>query len=410
MPAPARHELPAYSPLSAMDLVVALGRRVLFGSDEVERTRALVAADFDADDVVLVDSGRSALQLAIALSLPRAGTRVVALPAFQCYEVASAAVGADCGIVLYDVDPASLQPELASLERALRRGATVVVVAPLYGFPVDWDAITRLTRTFGAVAIEDAAQGHGAAWNGHRLGSLGDVSVVSFGRGKGWTGGRCGALMIRHAAPRARPEAPGLLAGQRARGEMGLVATTVLQLVFGRAALYAIPASIPSLGLGETRYHQPTPPTPATSFSTALIRQTRTASDRESVVRRRNAEQWDRSLPAHLLVGTPKVLDGGTPGYLRYPLRVSEQSARAAGSGAARRAGVARSYPRPLATLTAVGPRLLEPTTHFPGAEALARELVTLPTHSRLTQSNRDTIVALAAGWAGPSTSPARTP
>ena len=77
-----------------------------------------------------------------------------------------------------------------SLERALKRGAGVVVVAPLCGIPVDWDRVGRCLAPYGALAVEDAAQGHGAEWRGLPLGGLGTLSVLSFARGKGWTGGR----------------------------------------------------------------------------------------------------------------------------------------------------------------------------------------------------------------------------
>src|SRR5439155_883687 len=111
---------------------------------------------------------------------------VVALPAYACYDVATAAVAVNARIALYDVHPATLAPDLASLTATLAEGARIVVVAPLYGMPVDWDAIEQCVAAFGALAIEDAAQGHGASWRGRPLGSLGRLSVLSFSRGKGW--------------------------------------------------------------------------------------------------------------------------------------------------------------------------------------------------------------------------------
>ena len=83
-----------------------------------------------------------------------------------------------------------------SVRRALQQGARVIVVSPLYGLPIEWEELSRLASEFGAEIIEDAAQGHGAAWRGRPLGTLGQISILSFGRGKGWTGGawrRCSA-------------------------------------------------------------------------------------------------------------------------------------------------------------------------------------------------------------------------
>jgi hypothetical protein len=89
---------------------------------------------------------------------------------------------------------------LQSLERLLQRGARVVVVASLYGFPVDWDAVAGVLAPYGAIAIEDAAQGDHAAWRGRPLGSVGPISVLSFGRGKGWTGGGGGARWVGNSS------------------------------------------------------------------------------------------------------------------------------------------------------------------------------------------------------------------
>src|SRR5439155_325596 len=95
------------------------------------------------------------------------------------------------------VHPPLPSPELDSLTAALTAGARLVVVTSLYGVPVQWRAVLECAAAVGAAVIEDAAQGFGASWLGRPLGSLGAVSVLSFGRGKGWTGGRGGALLAR---------------------------------------------------------------------------------------------------------------------------------------------------------------------------------------------------------------------
>src|SRR5437899_1804453 len=105
--------------------------------------------------VVVATGGRAPLPRSAGV---QGCLRGVALPAYTCYDVATAAVAVDARIALYDVDPATLAPDMASLTATLAEGARIVVVAPLYGVPVDWDAIEQCVRTFGAVAVEDAAQ------------------------------------------------------------------------------------------------------------------------------------------------------------------------------------------------------------------------------------------------------------
>ena len=196
-----RHQLAAYSPLSLAACARSGAAALGLGADPSDELRGILLKDYQAQSVVLCGSGTQALQLAI-VSASRdvysgaTGSPLIAMPAFSCFDLASAALGADARVCLDDLDPRRLAPALASLERVMSAGAKVVVVAPLYGVPVDWEAIEAVADRHGALVIEDAAQGHGATWRGRALGTLGRISTLSFGRGKGWTGGGGGAVLF----------------------------------------------------------------------------------------------------------------------------------------------------------------------------------------------------------------------
>ena len=100
-----------------------------------------------------------------------------------------------------------------------------------------------------------------------------------------------------------------------------------------------------------------------------------------------------------LLERVPVVHPRGKAGYVRFPLRLTSEGAKLATNEGGLRAGVARSYPLPLGQLPAVAPLLVAPGTAYPGAESLVRELVTLPTHSRLSERDRKAITAMSRGW-----------
>lgn len=390
-----RHQLPAWSPLSLRALARASAGP--FSAACVSTARTQITRDFRADEVLLTDSGRSALQVAIEIAAPTPSD-VVALPAFQCFEVATAAVGAGRRIVLYDVVPDTLAPDLDSLRRALRAGASAVVVAPFYGVPVAWDPVSTLIEEAGAVAIEDAAQAHGAAWRDAPVGSLASVSVLSFGRGKGWTGGGGGALCVRRdraLLERARCAAD-RLGSARISNEARTLARAVAQWSVGRPRLYGIPARMPGLGLGETRYHEPAPPAAMAAVTAALIVATRAAAGLEAMMRRENAERWRRDLrgSAHLMLPGPPP--AGIGGYIRLPALLRDDTRMAPEN--LRHAGLMRSYPATLYDLPALRPLITATGTRFPGSQALVRRLVTLPTHSHVTDRDRRAILdALAS-------------
>ena len=86
---------------------------------------------------------------------------------------------------------------------------------------------------------------------------------------------------------------------------------------------------------------------------------------------------------------------GSTPGYLRFPLLVSGGFAALDAGGRARALGAAASYPGTLAELAPVRARLAGPPGPWPGAETLARELVTVPTGSLLTGADARELLRL---------------
>src|SRR5207344_1715359 len=106
---------------------------------------------YAASDVLLTDSGTSALRLALEGALRERPRSSVALPAYSCYDLATAVIGARARIQLYDVDPRTLSPDLQSLERTLEAGAGVVVVGHLWGVPVALDAVQQLCSRAGAL-------------------------------------------------------------------------------------------------------------------------------------------------------------------------------------------------------------------------------------------------------------------
>jgi len=393
-----RRQLPAHSPLP-LGVVRDTAQRV-FGSREDLRphVREMLRALYVAEGVVLMGAGTQALQVAIhTASRLVGGPLTVALPAFTCFDVASAAVAAGARITLYDVDPATLAPDLDSLTLTLSEGARIVVAAPLYGILIEWEALEACTAAFGAVIIEDAAQGHGALWRNRPLGSLGQLSVLSFGRGKGWTGAAGGALLLRRGSDPGGPEGdnagpwrePGALT------ECRVLLRAAVQAMFAHPSLYSLPAALPWLHLGETRYHDPEAPACMTRTAAALLESTREFAAREAITRRANAEFLLERLPSHGPVLRIRAAAAGMPGYLRLPVRTRRGLGGFGSPVEALRRGIIRSYPSTLAALPSVRERLVSITRRWPGAEDLVRHLVTLPTHSLLDAEDRDALARL---------------
>ena len=371
-------QLPVYSPVTFGSILAGLGGAGGSG-DPLPRLRDLLAREYGTSDLLLLDSGTSALRLAIEGSLAETSSDIVALPAYCCFDVATAAVGANARVALYDVTPETLGPDFDSLRRALESGARTVVVAHLYGIPVDLDASRELADGYGAVLIEDAAQGAGGSWHGRQLGSWGDLGILSFGRGKGRTGGGGGALLAN--TTRGASILAGLREVPSGGGGWSRIAKLTAQWAFGRPSLYGIPASLPFLGLGETTYKEPWEPTGMSAGPAAALLVNWEPSKREEEGRRQYASDSSVRNSGEDATGSspgrpPTLAAVESGGFLRLPRLTEAAVARSE----RRDDGIMRGYPNVLVELAPVRERLLteEP---LPGADTLVRRLQTGPSH-----------------------------
>jgi dTDP-4-amino-4,6-dideoxygalactose transaminase len=161
----------------AVDDVFARGDFIL--GEEVERFEHDFAAYCGARAAVGVDSGTSALELALRAYGCGPGDEVITVPnSFIATALAISHAGATP--VFVDVDPVThtMNPDL--LSPAVSPRTKAVVPVHLYGQPAEMDPIMELARSHGLAVIEDACQAHGARYRGRRVGSLGHAAVFSF--------------------------------------------------------------------------------------------------------------------------------------------------------------------------------------------------------------------------------------
>jgi dTDP-4-amino-4,6-dideoxygalactose transaminase len=97
-----------------------------------------------------------------------------------------------------DPDTFNLDPERA--RAAIGPRTRAILAVHLYGQLADMPALAELARAHDLLLIEDAAQAHGAARDGHRAGSFGDAAGFSFFPTKNFGAlGDAGAVVTRDA-------------------------------------------------------------------------------------------------------------------------------------------------------------------------------------------------------------------
>ncbi|MBL0937504.1 MAG: DegT/DnrJ/EryC1/StrS aminotransferase family protein [Gemmatimonadaceae bacterium] len=327
------------------------------------------------------------MALALRLSGVRSASNSprVALPAYGCPDLLSAALFSGHRVVLYDLDPQTLEPELQSLRHALALGCSHVVVTHLYGRIVDLEAVMHEAKRTGAQVIEDAAQHAGGSLDGVRGGGQADWGVLSFGRGKGINAGGGGALLIPQMESAASLEALGVTPA--VSGMLGLARVAATE-VLSHPLWFGMVKTMPGLGVGATEFHplsgiHVAPLTACTLLLDALAQESTLLRHRREVA----------SYYRDALQRFPDVLFAPTAsdeeqGALRFPIKLHTPPDREL-----EHLGVVQSYPRTLADYPQIADVLDNPSHAWPGARQLARSVFTLPTHSRISSTVQRAIV-----------------
>jgi dTDP-4-amino-4,6-dideoxygalactose transaminase len=165
----------------AVASVLESGQFVL--GEEVTAFEQEFAAYCNADYGIAVNSGTSALHLALLAANIGPGDEVITVP-FTFVATVAAICYTGARPVFVDIDPQSYTIEVNQIESVITKRTKAIVPVHLYGQPADMDPIIEIARKNGLAVIEDAAQAHGAEYRGRRVGSIGDLGCFSFYPGK----------------------------------------------------------------------------------------------------------------------------------------------------------------------------------------------------------------------------------
>ncbi|MDR7578491.1 MAG: DegT/DnrJ/EryC1/StrS family aminotransferase [Armatimonadota bacterium] len=170
----------------------------LSSGEWVERFEAAFAAYVQVPHAVATSSGTAGLEALLEALGVGPGDEVV-VPAFTFAATANAVVHRGARPVFVDIDPVTFNLDPSSVEDALRRHPRVrgIVAVHLYGLPAAVDVLAELADRHGVWLVEDAAQAHGAALRGRRVGGFGVAAVFSFYPTKNMTTGEGGMVVAR---------------------------------------------------------------------------------------------------------------------------------------------------------------------------------------------------------------------
>ncbi len=128
-------------------------------------------------------NGTDALEMVLEAMNIGPGDEVI-VPAMTWISTAEAVCRTGARPVFVDVHPQYYTLDPAKLQNAITQRTKAIIPVHLYGLPAEMSEILDIAASKGLYVIEDAAQAHGAIYQGQKVGTLGDAAIFSFYPGK----------------------------------------------------------------------------------------------------------------------------------------------------------------------------------------------------------------------------------
>jgi len=165
----------------------------------VTRFEEMFAAFCHAKYAVATSNGTTALHLALLAVGIGPGDEVI-VPTLTFIATANAVTYCGARPVFVDSESETWNLDPLAVEKAITPRTKAIIPVHLYGHPANMAPILALAATHGLKIIEDAAEAHGASYQGRPVGALGDVGIFSFYGNKIVTTGEGGMLVTNNQA------------------------------------------------------------------------------------------------------------------------------------------------------------------------------------------------------------------
>ncbi len=166
---------------------------------KVHRFEQAFAAYRKATHAIAVHSCTAALHLSLLGLELEPGDEVIT-PALTFAATANAIIHAGATPVLADVDPVSMNIDLADVRRKLSPRTKALLPVHFAGRPCDMDALCAFTKEHDLKMVEDCAHAIEAEYKGRPLGTFGDFGCFSFYVTKNMTTGEGGMILTANKA------------------------------------------------------------------------------------------------------------------------------------------------------------------------------------------------------------------
>lgn len=175
-----------------------LRRKWLTMGEETEALEREFAEFFEVKHAIAVSSCTAALHLANVITGIGPGSEVIC-PALTFAATANATIYAGGTPVFADIiSPDNWTISSEEIAKKITPATKAITVMHYGGFACKMDEIMAIARMHNLAVIEDAAHAPGSTYQGHKLGSIGDISCFSFFSNKNISTGEGGMICTNH--------------------------------------------------------------------------------------------------------------------------------------------------------------------------------------------------------------------
>ena len=143
---------------------------------------------------IAVCNGTVAIHLALkALGIGK-GDEVI-IPSFTMIATAYAVCYVGAKPVFIDADKHTWNIDVTKIEEKITPRTKAIIPVHVFGNPCNMDEIERIAKKYKLFIVEDAAEAHGAEYQGKKVGSFSSIACFSFFANKNLTTGEGGMLV-----------------------------------------------------------------------------------------------------------------------------------------------------------------------------------------------------------------------
>lgn len=190
--------IPAASPIigdeerAAVDRVMRSGM-IAQGPEVAAFEREFADALVGGRTNVAVNSGTAGLHLGLLAAGIGPGDEVL-VPSFTFAATGNSVALTGATPVFVDIEPGSFCMDPDAADAAITERTAAIMPVHLYGHPADMTRLGAVAAKRGVQLFEDAAQAHGAQWQGAPVGSFGTFAMFSLYPTKNMTSGEGGMV------------------------------------------------------------------------------------------------------------------------------------------------------------------------------------------------------------------------